>query len=228
MGALTAGIERVTSTEPVYLLGEVKVRTPRDGDLLDDRDPAAVARALTDAGAHGVSVVTESEHFGGSLDLLTAVREAVGEPVLAKDFVASRADVDQLAERGADAVLLISGDLDDARLADLVAYCRDRGVDPLVETHTRDQVETANRLGCRLVGINNRDIQRLERDDGGVERTETLAPAVRSDALVVSESALTSGAAVRRATDADADAVLVGTRLLTAPAVGDAVEELLP
>jgi indole-3-glycerol phosphate synthase len=216
---LTGAIRGLDPSSPVFLLSEVKVRSPRDGELLAGRDPAATARAMVDAGADGVSVVTEPEHFGGSLGLLESVAAAVDVPVLAKDFVTTREDVDRLRDRGADAVLLIASELPEEALGALYRHCLDAGVDPLVETHTEDEVAFANDLGAPLVGVNNRDIGRLERDDGGVERTESLAPLVRDDALVVSESSLSSPAEVARAVAAGADAALVGTAVLAAPDV---------
>ena len=226
MGTLTDEIERVTKQEPVFLLAEIKVRSPRDGDLLRGRDPARLAQDLCRWGADGISVVTEPEHFGGSLDLLAAVREAVECPILAKDFFRTQEAIDAAVARGADAVLLISSRLDDDRLTDLVEYCRSIGVDPLVETHTREELETATALDAALVGINNRDIRQLELDEGGVERTERLAPYVPSNARLVSESSLSSPQEVRRAVDAGADAVLVGTGVLRAEDTAAVVRKL--
>jgi indole-3-glycerol phosphate synthase len=198
------------------LVAEIKVRSPRDGDLLGDRDPAALAREMVDAGAGAISVVVESEHFGGSRELLETVAEAVEVPVLAKGFFTTEAAVDRVVASGADAVLLISGDLSPERRAALVAHCLDAGVSPLLETHSREEIETANDIRAPLVGINNRDIDRLELDDGGVERTERLAPLVHDDAVILSESSLASPAEVERAVAAGADAILVGTAILNA------------
>lgn len=225
-GPLGTAIRGVTATDPVFLLGEIKVRSPRDGPLVGDRDPATLAREMVAAGAHGVSVVVESEHFGGSLQLLETVAAAVDVPVLAKGFFTTTADVDRAADRGADAVLLISGDLRTDRRARLVDYCLEAGVSPLLETHTRAEVETANDIDAPLVGINNRDIDRLELDDGGVKRTERLAPLVHDDAVILSESSLSSAADVSRAVAAGIDAVLVGTAILNAPDLPAKVDEL--
>jgi indole-3-glycerol phosphate synthase len=225
MGAFAAAIGR---DDDVSLVCEVKVRSPRDGDLLGDRDPGEYARKLVAAGATAVSVVTEADHFGGSLAVLEAVREAVDVPLLAKDFLGTGADIDRLADAGADAVLLIVADLEPDRLAALHDHARERGVDALVETHTGGEVATANEVGAPVVGINNRDIEALELDDGGVERTERLAPQVREGALVVSESSLSTRAEVRRAAAAGADAVLVGTAVLLAEDPGAKVGSLGP
>jgi indole-3-glycerol phosphate synthase len=216
-GPLEAAIREVTASDPVFLLAEIKIRSPRDGQLVGDRDPAALAREMADAGAGGVSVVVESEHFGGSLELLETVDAAVDVPVLAKDFFTTEAAIDRAVSHGADAVLLISGDLSVGRRAALIEHCRDAGVSALLETHTPAEVEAANDLGAPIVGINNRDIDRLELDGGGVERTERLAPRVHDDAVILSESSLSSAEEVSRAVAAGADAVLVGTAILNAP-----------
>jgi len=225
---LEAAIRSVTAAEPVFLLAEIKVRSPRDGPLVGDRDPAALAREMVDAGADGISVVVEPEHFGGSLGLLETVDAAVDVPVLAKDFFTIEAAVDRAVSHGADAVLLISGDLSTRRRDALLEHCRDAGASPLLETHTRAEVEAANDLGAPIVGSNNRDIDQLEIDDGGVERTERLAPQVHDDAVVLSESSLSSAEEVSRAVAAGADAILVGTAILKAPDPRAKISELTP
>lgn len=198
------------------VISEVKVRSPKEGDLLAGRDPAAYARTMASAGVAGISVVTEAEHFGGSLELLRTVVAAVDLPVLAKDFVTSPAQVDELAACGAAAMLLIAAHLDGATLSGLVEHARTRGIETLVEAHTAGEVRTVAGLEGDLLGINNRDITVLEIDDTDVSRTTELAGLYPPGRPVVSESAISSAADVRRAATAGADAVLVGTAALRA------------
>jgi indole-3-glycerol phosphate synthase len=154
-GPLGEAILTVTATEPVFLVGEIKMRSPRDGRLVGDRDPATLASAMVAAGAGGISVVVEAEHFGGSLDLLETVADAVDVPVLAKGFFRTPADVDRAVAHGADAVLLISGDLSPDRRAAFVERCLDAGVSPLLETHTRAEGESATRSWGSTIGISS-------------------------------------------------------------------------
>ena len=114
-------------------------------------------------GAPALSVVTEPEQFGGSLELLSQIARAVQIPVLRKDFIQSRADVEETSRCGAKAVLLICARLNEALLQELYHAALDCGLEPLVETHSREELRLAAALGAGLVGINNRDILSLSR-----------------------------------------------------------------
>lgn len=198
------------------VLGEVKVRSAKSGELLAGRDPGEYARSIATAPVAGVSVVIEREHFGGSLELLRTVRAAVSVPILAKDFVTERAQVEAAAEAGADAILLISSMLDQDLLIRLIADCRDIGIESLVEGHNPRELAAITGLGSDLVGINNRDITILEVDDTDVGRTTELAALHIGGQPLISESSIASPADAVRARAAGADAVLVGTAALKA------------
>lgn len=215
-GSLVASIRARQHDNVFPVIGEVKVRSPKEGDLLAGRDPAGYARAMASAGVAGISVVTEAEHFDGSLDILRAVVAAVDLPVLAKDFVTTPGQLDALADIGAAAVLLIAAHLDVAELAGLIAHARNLGIETLVEAHTGAEVRVVGTLDGDLLGINNRDITVLEVDDTDVSLTAQLAGLYPSGRPVVSESAIASVDDVRRAAAAGADAVLVGTAALRA------------
>jgi indole-3-glycerol phosphate synthase len=210
-GSFGAALEAKRAAGFVPVILDFKRRSPKEGDLMRGQSAARVARALRDCGAPALSVVTEEASFGGSLDLLSQVA-AVGLPVLRKDFIRSADDLRQSKEAGAAAVLLICALFPgyDA-LAELFAAARDLGLSPLVEAHTADELAAAGRLGARLVGINNRDILRLERDGGTVAHTERLAALAPPDALLISESGIWTPADARAATRAGAHAVLVGS-----------------
>lgn len=165
----------------------------------------------------GISVVTEPEHFGGSMDVLRAVVAAVDLPILAKDFITTPAQIDAFAEAGAAALLLIAAHLDPDALAALIEHARSRGIETLVEAHTAAEADTVGALPADLLGINNRDITVLEVDDTDVSRTAELAGHYPAGRPVVSESSIASAEDVRRAAAAGADAVLVGTAALRAP-----------
>lgn len=212
--SLVAAIRARQAAGAFPVIGEVKVRSPKEGDLLAGRDPVAYARLLAESGVAGVSVVTEPDHFGGSVDLLRAVASAVDLPVLAKDFVTSPGQLDALVDAGAAAVLLIAAHLSPEALAELVEHAHARGVETLAEAHTASEARIVAGVPTDLLGINNRDITVLEVDDSDVARTAELARLYPAGRVVVSESAIASAADVRRAAAAGADAVLVGTAAL--------------
>lgn len=203
------------------VIPDIKSRSPQEGDLLRGRDPVEIAKALAAAGAPALSVVTEPIYFGGTPELLKRIVQAVSLPVLRKDFINSREQLQETVELGASAVLLIASMLEKEQLFKLFVEALALGLEPLVETHNRPEIAFANELKLTIMGINNRNIVELEMDDGSVSTTEGLAALVRPEVLVVSESSISSSADVLRAKAAGAHAVLVGTAILKAE---DAVE----
>ncbi len=212
----------------VPLVVDIKPVSPRDGDLVGSRDPAALARMLDAAGVCALSVVTEPEHFGGSLDMLREVASSVSLPVLRKDFLRSPEDVDASLEAGAAAVLLTLSTVHELEVPGLYRRIHSLGMEPLVEVHTPQELHFALGLTPEptVIGINNRDITRLEKDDGDVGVTELLAPLVPEGVAILSESAMLTPEDVARAFAAGADGVLVGTAVLQAEDPAAFVAEL--
>ena len=194
----------------VPVVAEVKPTSPTTDGERDD-DPVALAEEMVAGGAAALSVLTEPDHFGGSTDRLERIRDAVDVPVLRKDFLVREAQLDAVA---ADMILLIARFLDEdgtASLAELYDAAVERGFQPLVEVHTRDELARALDVGADLVGINNRDLGALEVD---LETVERLAPAVPEDVTLVAESGIATAADVRRMRAAGADALLIGTAIM--------------
>lgn len=211
------------------VIAEVKVRSPKEGDLLAGRDPRDLARAYTDAGAAGISVVTEAHDFGGSIEIVSAVRSVTDLPILRKNFPRTDADLAETVGAGAQVQLLTVRMLEPALFLELHAAALDLGLETLVEVHDAAEVEflRAHGVAPSLIGVNNRDIAIGETDDGDVSRTERFIAELPFDVPRVSESAISGPADARRARDAGADAVLVGTAILRADDPGDAVRALV-
>jgi indole-3-glycerol phosphate synthase len=203
--SLPAALAAADEDGRVPIIGEVKPTSPTTDGRRDD-DPVALAEALVDGGAVALSVLTEPDHFGGSPDALRRVRERVSVPVLRKDFIRCEEQLDVVE---ADAVLLIARFVDD--LPGLVTAARERGFQPLVEVHSRAELDDALSAGAGIVGINNRDLARLDVD---LSTFEELAPHAPEDVTLVAESGIASrddAARMRRAGD---DGLLVGSALM--------------
>lgn len=211
----------------VPLISEVKCISPKVGNLLSGRDPAELARAMEAAGAACISVVTEPKHFGGSMDLLRKVADAVSVPVLRKDFVRGRDDIRATKEAGASCLLLIVAVLEWPVLIEMHREAHDCGLETLVEVHNEAELARALTLDLDLLGINNRDILALEKDDGTVSTTQELIKLVPPGIRVISESAVSTPEEVRTVIEAGALGVLVGTSILLAPNVAEAVRRLV-
>ncbi|MCL2140434.1 MAG: indole-3-glycerol-phosphate synthase [Dehalococcoidia bacterium] len=212
-GQYFSAIARQNARGKVTVIPDIKCVSPKVGPLLRDRDPATVARQFISYGATALSVVTETEHFGGSLALLRTVSKSVDVPILCKDFIT---DVEMLAEtkkNGASAVLLICAINQTDNLLTLCEKALSLGLETVVEVHSKEEMLLARSLSTRIIGINNRNIKELEKDGGGPQMTASLAPYAPQGVLLISESGITSPADVRTAVKAKANAVLVGTYL---------------
>ena len=172
---------------------EYKRRSPSEGKLSDALEPGAVARAYTGV-ADGMSVLTDSRFFGGSLADLAPARAAFDGPILAKDFIVDPRQVAEARIAGADAVLVILSVLSDAEARAVMAEARRLGMDVLVEVHDAPEMRRAVALGAALIGINNRDLKTFRTDLAVTERLADMA----GDALVISESGIATRADIDR------------------------------
>lgn len=212
----------------VPVIAEVKPASP--GKTFRDISPAKAAELaweMEEAGAVAISVLTEPGVFRGSLENLDSVRNKVCLPVLRKDFIIDRL---QIEEAQSDLVLLITGILGE-KLGDFVDFALKNGVEPLVEVHNRKELDLALETDTRVIGINNRDLETLEINLG---TTEELAPIIRecdldhgTRHLIISESGMNSVRDVRRVIQAGADAVLIGSALMENASVFDKTKEFV-
>ncbi|OJX65006.1 MAG: indole-3-glycerol phosphate synthase [Micrococcales bacterium 73-13] len=210
--------------DAVHVIAEIKRASPSRGALAEIPDPTELARAYEAGGASAISVLTEGRRFGGSLSDLRAVREAVGLPVLRKDFIGNEYQILEARAAGADLVLLIVAALDQPVLARLHAFIGELGMTPLVEAHDAEELDRAGEVGARLVGVNARDLTTFELDP---ELFGRLADDFPPDAIRVAESAVRTAQDVARYRADGADAVLVGEALVTGGDPATAVRSFL-
>ena len=203
---LRAAFDCAEADGRVPLIAEVKPTSPTTEGARED-DPVALAERMVAGGAAALSVLTEPEHFGGSVETLERVREAVDVPVLRKDFLVAESQLDAAES---DVILLIARFVGDD-LPDLLAAARDRGFQVLVEVHDRDELERAVEAGATVVGVNNRDLAELVVDLGTFE---SVAPHVPDEVTLIAESGIGSPADVRRMRAAGAEALLVGSAIM--------------
>ena len=212
--------------ESVRVIAEVKKASPTKGLLRPDFDASSLAKTYVDNGAAAISVLTNADHFQGSIEHLEAVAAIAhpqGVPVLRKEFVFDPYQAYEARACGADAILLIVAMLEPALLRELQGVATELNMQCLVEIHDEDELAVALDLDAAVVGINNRDLRTFETD---LAVTDRLAPMVPAGRVVVSESGISSRAHVERVGASGASAVLVGEALVTAPDVGAKLREL--
>jgi indole-3-glycerol phosphate synthase len=199
--------------DELAVISEIKRRSPSKGDLNVGLDPVALARAYAEGGARCLSVLTDSEFFGGSVADLQEARGAVALPVLRKDFTVSAHDVCDARLMGADCVLLIVAALTVDEVQRFHALAIDIGLDVLVEVHDEHEVAVALDAGATLIGVNQRDLMTFRVDH---ERAVRVAATIPAHVVQVAESGVRDEADARSLAAAGYHAVLVGETLVTA------------
>jgi indole-3-glycerol phosphate synthase len=224
-----AGALRGAGPGPVRLIAEVKKASPSAGVIRSDFDPVAIAQEYERGGAACLSVLTDERFFQGSLRYLRAIRSAVKLPLLRKDFIIDPRQVLEAIEWGADAILLIVAILPDDRLRALHELAMGAGLDALVEVHDETELDRAQKVGARLIGVNNRDLRTFKVD---LATTERLAGRIRrsvgsDDVVLVAESGVHGHVDVQRLAACGARAVLVGEWLMRERDIAGKTRELL-
>ncbi len=212
------------SGDDVAVIAEVKRASPSKGAMAAIADPAALAMDYEAGGARVISVLTEPRRFGGSLEDLAAVREAVRVPLLRKDFVVSSYQLWEARAHGADMVLLIVAALEQNALVSLVERAESIGLVPLVEVHTGGELDRAVEAGAKIIGVNARNLATLEVDRGVFGQ---LAPRIPDGVIKIAESGIRGPHDLLAYAASGADAVLVGESLVTGRDPRSAVADLV-
>ena len=196
------------------VIAEHKRRSPSAGTIREGVTLSEVVQAYERGGAAALSVLTEEENFGGSLDDLREARAASDLPILRKDFTVDPYQLLEAKAAGGDAVLVVVGSAPVEELGGLMDMARDLDLDVLVEIHRDDELEVALELDADVIGINNRDLADFSVD---VERTYDLLADVPAGKTVVSESGISTREQIEQLERVGVDAVLVGETLMRAP-----------
>jgi len=204
--------------EALRLVAEIKLRSPSAGALSQRLDPPARALAYARGGAAMISVLCDQAFFGGGFAHLAACRERLDAELgarrprlLCKEFVIDAVQLDRAVDAGADAVLLIARIVEPAALATLAAEARSRGLVPVVEVATLEELDAARAAGAELVGVNARDLNTLRID---VERAAAVLDALPAAAVKMHLSGLATPGDVARVAASRADAALIGEALM--------------
>lgn len=218
------GFAQALAAKTPAVIAECKRRSPSKGLLRDPYDAAAIARSYEAAGAAAVSVLTNEEFFGGTLDDLRSVRSSVDIPVLRKEFVIDPYQLHEARAAGADAVLLIASVHPPDVLLALHETAREMGLDVLVEVHDEQELEGALRCDGAVLGVNNRNLRTFTTDLATCERLSKRVPQGR---VLVAESGLRDGADLARLQASGINAFLVGEAFMKAGNPGEALREMI-
>ncbi|HUJ32800.1 MAG TPA: indole-3-glycerol phosphate synthase TrpC [Candidatus Acidoferrum sp.] len=199
------------SRDACNIIAELKKASPSLGVIREEYAPAVLAAALQEAGAAALSVLTEEDFFSGSLADLKEVRRVAQIPILRKDFIVDSWQVWEARAAGADSFLLIAAVLPDAALRELMELGRTLKMEPLVEVHSREELDRVLEAGARIVGVNNRDLRTFQ---VRLETSLALIEHIPEECVAVSESGLRTHEDLARLRRAGFDAFLIGEHLM--------------
>jgi len=192
-------------------IAEVKKRSPSRGLLSADFSPGKIARQYEQGGASAVSVLTDGEFFGGTLEDLTQVKQVVSVPVLRKDFIVDEYQIYEARAHGADAILLISEILSGDEIQRFVELARMLGMAAVVESHKPEGIEKAKTAGAQIIGVNNRDLDDFTLD---LEASFQMRPLIPDRIIAISESGLRTSRDLQRLREAGYRGALIGETLM--------------
>jgi indole-3-glycerol phosphate synthase len=202
----------IRDTPHLAVIAEIKRKSPSKGDLNASLDPAELALQYQRGGASCLSVLTDSNHFGGSVTDLQVARAACSVPVIRKDFTVDARDICDARIMGADCVLLIAAILSAAEMSSYLELCREVDIDALVEVHDEAELELAVSAGATMVGVNQRDLVTFAVDQA---RAVRMAPRIPDHVVRVAESGVRGRDDALALRAAGYDAILVGEHLVT-------------
>jgi indole-3-glycerol phosphate synthase len=208
----------------INVISELKKASPSRGVIREEYAPAVLAASLEEAGAAALSVLTEEDFFSGSLGDLKEASGVTKIPILRKDFIVDPWQVWETRAVGADSFLLIAAVLNDAELRDLLELGRTLKMEPLVEVHSRGELDRVLDAGARIIGVNNRDLRDFQVH---LETSLSLVEEIPEECIAVSESGLRTYDDLARLQRAGFDAFLIGEHVMQSSDPAVALRALL-
>ena len=219
---------RIASKDGNALICEVKRKSPSAGDISPGRDQVVVAQDYETGGAACISVLTDGPSFGGSLDDMISVRNAIAIPVLRKDFMVDPIQIVEARVAGADAILIIMGAMDDALAQELHATADELGMSVLLEAHDEAELVRALGLPSPLIGVNNRNLRTFTTDLAVTEQLADLLPdPAGAGRILISESGVKTIGDIARLRACGARGFLIGESLMRAENAAESVRSLV-
>ncbi len=211
------------------VITEIKAASPSLGTIRRDAKPGEIAVAMQKGGAVGISVLTEPKHFNGSLLALAQARDAVKLPILMKDIIIIPEQIEVAAQVGANVVLLIEAlferDYCELGVDEMIAFAHSRGLEVLLETHTKEEFQTALQTNAALIGINNRNLATLKID---LDTTKQVLEKHKNHGkTIISESGITAPSDLQFLRGCGAEAFLIGSSIMLTDCIEEKVKEFV-
>ena len=209
------------------LLTEVKFSSPSLGKIRTLTDPVSIARQMIAGGSKALSILTQPHLFNGSPEYFMKVRQAVDVPLLMKDIMIDKVQIDTAKKIGANFMLVIQSLFDQGYLKEIdefIGYAHKQGLEILLEVHTKEEFENALKTDADLIGINNRNLDTLEID---LKTTEKVLQGHEKTRPILSESGIETSDDIRYLKGCGADAFLIGSSIMKSDNIEEHVRNLV-
>ena len=206
------------------IIAEFERRSPSESDINKGARIEDVAQGYETAGASGMSVLTDTQFFGGDLSDLEAARNATSLPLLRKDFMIDEYQIFEAKAHGADVILLIAAALTPEEIRQLTSVAKQLDLEVLLEVHDREELMNSYTPGIQLLGINNRDLKTFKVD---IQTSIELAAETPKGVTLVSESGIKNPADVRKLREAGFSGFLIGTHFMRQTNPGQAAAQFI-
>ena len=212
--------DALSDNSRINIIAEIKRASPSKGIIKNDANVEEIAEIYENAGAAAISVLTEQDFFSGSFDDFQIVRKTVKSPILRKDFIFDEFQIYESALLGADAILLIAAMLENENLQKLYLLAKDLGIDVLVEVHDLEELERAENINAKIIGVNNRNLHNFE---VSLDISRELAINAAQHSLLIAESGIRSKDEISELRELGFNGFLIGETLMRS---GNTAEEL--
>ncbi|NDB92563.1 MAG: indole-3-glycerol-phosphate synthase [Nitrososphaeria archaeon] len=220
-------IQSIQENKHASLITEVKFSSPSLGKIRQKSDPVQIAQAMVDGGAKALSVLTQPYLFEGSPQYFMNIRKQVKIPMLMKDIIVDKVQIDAARKIGADYMLLIQSLFDQNFLKDIdefIDYGHKNGLKVLIEAHTKSEFANSLNTEADLVGINNRNLDTLKID---INTTKALLENNPQSRIIVSESGIESPQDIKFLKQCGAGAFLIGSSIMKSENIKESVRSLV-
>jgi len=220
-------IESIKENQHATLITEIKFSSPSLGEIKKISDPVQIAKSMIKGGAKALSILTQPYLFSGSPEFFIKIRKEIEVPLLMKDIIIDKIQIDAAKKIGADYILLIQSLFDQGlvkEIDELLDYGHKNGLKILLESHTRAEFENSLKTEADILGINNRNLDTLEVD---INNTKRILEGYKNSKIIISESGIETPKDVNFLHDCGANAFLVGSSIMKSDNIQERVSQLV-
>jgi len=220
-------IESIKENQHATLITEIKFSSPSLGEIKKISDPVQIAKSMIKGGAKALSILTQPYLFSGSPEFFIKIRKEIDVPLLMKDIIIDKIQIDAAKKIGADYILLIQSLFDQGlvkEIDELLDYGHKNGLKILLESHTRAEFENSLKTEADILGINNRNLDTLELD---INNTKRILEGYKNSKMIISESGIVTPKDVNFLHDCGANAFLVGSSIMKSDNIQESVSQLV-